>query len=56
MILVATGDATGSGVTRLAVACDDGCLRLFQIHETENGAQYFRSFPKVIRLLSHNSE
>jgi len=35
------------------VACDDGCLRLFKVSDTEDGAQYFRSFPKVAgRVLS----
>ena len=32
---------------KVAVACDDGSLRLFQIDEAESGLQYSGSMPRL---------
>ena len=44
-----TGDAgVGSGEEeRVAVACDDGCVRLFTVEGDTDGLQYLRTLPKV---------
>ncbi|KAG1361265.1 WD repeat-containing protein PCN [Cocos nucifera] len=43
---------TGSNYQCLAVACDDGCVRLYNVSDTD-GLTYYRSFPRVSgRILS----
>jgi U3 small nucleolar RNA-associated protein 4 len=32
---------------RVAVGCDDGCLRLFAVDESEDGMVYRRTFPRL---------
>ncbi|ONK79691.1 uncharacterized protein A4U43_C01F9060 [Asparagus officinalis] len=42
----------GKNDQRVAVACDDGCVRLYYMSDT-NGLTYYRSFPRVSgRILS----
>lgn len=54
--LVCEVEDIGSGIcagSKLAVACDDGCLRLFTIQEGQPGLVYSSSFPPLkSRLLS----
>lgn len=37
---------TRSNYQRLAIACDDGCVRLYNVSDTD-GLTYYRSFPRV---------
>ena len=36
----------GNNNLRLAVACDDGCVRVYYVSDTEE-LTYYRSFPRV---------
>lgn len=32
---------------RVALACEDGCLRIFEVSDAQQGIVYCRSFPRV---------